>query len=103
MRPTSGPLQSRRHRSNGVERYKRKPPRGMYINHDDIVALASQDEELSTSASSNGNAGVTAGPPGTAAANEYRLDDPLNVLDREIAALLTKVPGSMDCLSNSLN
>lgn len=86
MRPTSGPLQSRRCRSNGMERYKRKPPRGMYINHDDIVALATQDEELSaTSASSSGGSSTAA------AAGEYRLDDPLNVLDREIAALLTKV------------
>ncbi|XP_055388695.1 uncharacterized protein LOC129617538 isoform X1 [Condylostylus longicornis] len=48
-RPTTGPYFKRlRDRS---DRQKRKPPRGMHINHDDIVALASsnnnQDELLS--------------------------------------------------------
>ncbi|XP_065363353.1 REST corepressor isoform X1 [Calliphora vicina] len=49
-RPTSGPYFSKRSRDRNAERHKRKPPRGMYINHDDIVALASandnQDELL---------------------------------------------------------
>lgn len=49
-RPTSGPFFGKRSRDRNAERHKRKPPRGMYINHDDIVALASandnQDELL---------------------------------------------------------
>ncbi|XP_017480078.1 PREDICTED: REST corepressor isoform X1 [Rhagoletis zephyria] len=49
-RPTSGPYFGKRSRDRNAERHKRKPPRGMYINHDDIVALArandNQDELL---------------------------------------------------------
>ncbi|XP_073828068.1 REST corepressor isoform X1 [Musca autumnalis] len=49
-RPTSGPFFGKRSRDRNADRHKRKPPRGMYINHDDIVALASandnQDELL---------------------------------------------------------
>lgn len=49
-RPTSGPYFGKRSRDRNAERHKRKPPRGMYINHDDIVALArandNQDEML---------------------------------------------------------
>lgn len=46
LRPTSGPSYlGKRPRSTmttgGGEKHKRKPPRGMYINHDDIVTLAS--------------------------------------------------------------
>ncbi|XP_037038596.1 REST corepressor 3 isoform X2 [Bradysia coprophila] len=42
QRPITGPTFAKRGR--GVERHKRKPPRGMHINHDDIVALASSDQ-----------------------------------------------------------
>lgn len=70
LRPTSGPGLSKRSRhnntSNGVERHKSKLPRGMYINHDDIVTLAKQD--------SNG-----------------RGDDLLTNMEREISTLLTQV------------
>lgn len=102
LRPTSGPLQNRRCRSNGQERFKRKPPRGMYINHDDIVSLATQDDDLATAATTEA-AAVAAAAAMTAAANglvlagvtsavpTYRLDDPLNVLDRKLAAMLTTV------------
>uniref|UniRef100_W8BW02 REST corepressor n=1 Tax=Ceratitis capitata TaxID=7213 RepID=W8BW02_CERCA len=49
-RPTSGPYFGKRSRDRNSERNKRKPPRGMYINHDDIVTLArandNQDELL---------------------------------------------------------
>lgn len=38
QRPITGPSFGKRGR--GVERHKRKPPRGMHINHDDIIALA---------------------------------------------------------------
>ncbi|XP_015834843.1 REST corepressor 2 isoform X1 [Tribolium castaneum] len=45
LRPTSGPTGGKRGSPLGG-RHKRKPPRGMYINHDDLAAMAS------------GNAGV---------------------------------------------
>lgn len=65
LRPTSGPGYGKRSRANGLE-HKRKPPRGIYINHDDIVALACPEQ-----------------------AN--RSDDLLASMDREINALLTQV------------
>lgn len=81
LRPTSGPFYGKRSRSinssggaAGVERHKRKPPRGMYINHDDIVALASPDNE-------------------PASAN--RGDDLLAGMDREINTLLSQVSSSV--------
>lgn len=40
MRPTSGPTGGKRGSPLGG-RHKRKPPRGMYINHDDLAAMAS--------------------------------------------------------------
>jgi hypothetical protein len=60
MRPTQGPHnmgvgtnQRPQSKSNklyyyqgyhdGSSKYKRKPPKGMYINHDDVVTLATQD------------------------------------------------------------
>lgn len=60
MRPTQGPHNmglptSQRPRSktnklyyyqgyhDGSSKYKKKPPKGMYINHDDVVKLAAQD------------------------------------------------------------
>ncbi|XP_060531744.1 REST corepressor 1 [Cylas formicarius] len=45
LRPISGPVGGRRSALHGA-RHKRKPPRGMYINHDDLATMAS------------GNAGV---------------------------------------------
>lgn len=48
-RPTTGPYFGKRFRDKNADRHKRKPPRGMHINHDDIVALATnnnQDELL---------------------------------------------------------
>lgn len=59
MRPTQGPQHmatgANRPRSktnklyyfqgyhDGSSKYKRKPPKGMYINHDDVLKLAAQD------------------------------------------------------------
>ncbi|XP_068907743.1 REST corepressor-like isoform X3 [Tenebrio molitor] len=40
LRPTSGPTGGKRGSPLGG-RHKRKPPRGMYINHDDLAAMAS--------------------------------------------------------------
>lgn len=71
LRPTSGPGLSKRSRnigSNGVERHKSKLPRGMYINHDDIVALAQQANDPNN-----------------------RGDELLTSMDREISSLLTQV------------
>lgn len=61
MRPTQGPhnmgIGPNRPRSktnklyyyqgyhDGSSKYKRKPPRGMYINHDDLRKLAKQDTD----------------------------------------------------------
>ncbi|XP_014239877.1 REST corepressor 3 isoform X2 [Cimex lectularius] len=42
IRPTVGPAKPRdRHANSVLARSKRKPPRGMYINHDDLVVLSS--------------------------------------------------------------
>lgn len=40
QRPTSGPVGGKRGSSLGG-RHKRKPPKGMFINHDDLAAMAS--------------------------------------------------------------
>lgn len=67
MRPTSGPGYGKRSRnSNGLERHKSKLPRGMYINHDDIVSLAQPE-------------------------NANRNDDLLANMDREMSSLLSQV------------
>lgn len=39
LRPTSGPTGGKRGAPLGA-RHKRRPPRGMYINHDDLAAVA---------------------------------------------------------------
>ena len=71
MRPTSGPFYGKRSKNgNTVERHKRRPPRGMYINHDDIVSLACPDDDKTS---------------GT------RKDDLLAGMDREINTLLSHV------------
>ncbi|KAL1131384.1 hypothetical protein AAG570_011001 [Ranatra chinensis] len=42
IRPTVGPAKPRdRHANSVLARSKRKPPRGMYINHDDLVVMSS--------------------------------------------------------------
>lgn len=54
LRPVTGPnVQRPRSKTNklyyyqgyhdGSIKYKRKPPKGMYINHDDVLKLAAQD------------------------------------------------------------
>ncbi|XP_031638495.1 REST corepressor isoform X2 [Contarinia nasturtii] len=80
LRPTSGPGLSKRSRNNtnnGVERHKSKLPRGMYINHDDIVKLASQESSNS------------------------RGDDLLTNMDREISTLLSQIQNNKQ-MSSSL-
>lgn len=45
IRPTVGPSKPRdRHANSVLARSKRKPPRGMYINHDDLVTLSSAEQ-----------------------------------------------------------
>lgn len=70
MRPTSGPPNGGKRRGNNFDRHKRKPPRGMYINHDDIVSLA--------------------GPENNDEANQNR-NHLLASMDREISSLLSQV------------
>lgn len=41
VRPTMGPAKPRDRQFHVLLRHKRKPPRGMFINHDDLVAMAS--------------------------------------------------------------
>lgn len=54
-----------RNTAGGGEKHKRKPPRGMYINHDDIVTLASNPNTES--------------------------DRLLSSMDREVVALMSQV------------
>ena len=45
MRPTTGPI--RRDKQAGVAssgRHKRKPPRGMYLDHEDLVTFSGEPE-----------------------------------------------------------
>lgn len=71
LRPTSGPGYGKRSRNNnGLERHKSKLPRSMYINHDDIVALACPENN--------------SGP-------NNRNDDLLASMDREMSSLLSQV------------
>ncbi|RZF43921.1 hypothetical protein LSTR_LSTR015507, partial [Laodelphax striatellus] len=74
IRPTVGPVKPRdRHTHMALLRHKRKPPRGMYINHDDLVAMASQGQ---------GQAGAGQGHGG---------DNMLKAMDREIVSLKRQV------------
>ncbi|XP_049795387.1 uncharacterized protein LOC126210242 isoform X2 [Schistocerca nitens] len=76
VRPTTGPVKRDRH-MHSLLRHKRKPPRGMYINHDDLVAMAS---------SQGGGAG---------AGGEHML----KAMDREIVSLKRQVQNNKQTLS----
>lgn len=66
LRPTSGPSYlGKRPRNAAGDKHKRKPPRGMYINHDDIVTLAKNPNAES--------------------------DQLLSTMDREVVALMSQV------------
>ncbi|KFB35024.1 hypothetical protein ZHAS_00000842 [Anopheles sinensis] len=78
LRPTSGPFMSRRARGSNMlgksgDSHKRRPPKGMYINHDDIVKLASTAQNDDGSRKGNPN------------------DDLLACMDREIVSLLSQI------------
>ncbi|KAK6618361.1 hypothetical protein RUM44_002813 [Polyplax serrata] len=45
VRPTVGPLRGRDRHSYNVFKKKAKPPRGMHIDHEDLVSLASQHSQ----------------------------------------------------------
>ncbi|KAJ9584322.1 hypothetical protein L9F63_021322, partial [Diploptera punctata] len=78
VRPTTGPVKRDRH-CHVLLRHKRKPPRGMYINHDDLVAMAT-------------------GPPALAPANQG--DQMLKAMDREIVSLKRQVQNNKQSLSS---
>ncbi|KXJ73079.1 hypothetical protein RP20_CCG016583 [Aedes albopictus] len=78
LRPTSGPtFMNKRARNSNLlgksgDSHKRRPPRGMYINHDDIVKLANTAQNTSN-AEGNPN------------------DDLLAGMDREIVTLWSQI------------
>ncbi|XP_063230264.1 REST corepressor 1 isoform X2 [Bacillus rossius redtenbacheri] len=78
VRPTTGPVKRDRH-CHVLLRHKRKPPKGMYINHDDLVAMAS-------------------GPP--AAAPSAQGEQMLKAMDREIVSLKRQVQNNKQTLSS---
>jgi len=73
VRPTVGPVKPRDRHSHALLRHKRKPPRGMFINHDDLIAMAS-------------------GPSGQG-------EQMLRSMDREIVSLKRQVKLSRQLLS----
>lgn len=79
LRPTSGPSymgKRPRNTAGGGEKHKRKPPRGMYINHDDIVTLASNPNTES--------------------------DRLLSSMDREVVALMSQVRPLDECVDGAV-
>ncbi|XP_058448258.1 REST corepressor isoform X1 [Malaya genurostris] len=79
LRPTSGPtFMNKRARNStllgkSADSHKRRPPRGMYINHDDIVKLADSAQMTS---------GAAEGKP---------CEDLLAEMDREIVSLWSQI------------
>ncbi|XP_040161027.1 REST corepressor 3-like [Anopheles arabiensis] len=87
LRPTTGPsFMNKRTRGSNIlgksgDSHKRRPPKGMYINHDDIVKLAS---------SAQNNEGGTVGSHG-GVKKVVQNNDLLASMDREIVSLLTQI------------
>ncbi|XP_049533896.1 REST corepressor [Anopheles darlingi] len=83
LRPTSGPsCMKKRARGSNIlgksgDSHKRRPPKGMYINHDDIVKLANSEQKID-----DASGGVRKGIPN---------DDLLAGMDREIVKLLSQI------------
>ncbi|XP_035795971.1 REST corepressor 2-like [Anopheles albimanus] len=83
LRPTSGPsCMKKRARGSNIlgksgDSHKRRPPKGMYINHDDIVKLATSEQKID-----DASGGVRKGIPN---------DDLLAGMDREIVKLLSQI------------
>uniref|UniRef100_A0A182P993 SANT domain-containing protein n=1 Tax=Anopheles epiroticus TaxID=199890 RepID=A0A182P993_9DIPT len=90
LRPTTGPsFMNKRTRGSNIlgksgDSHKRRPPKGMYINHDDIVKLAS-------TAQNDDGAGGTVGSDGGGGRKGNQNNDLLASMDREIVSLLTQI------------
>ncbi|XP_039293853.1 REST corepressor 1 isoform X2 [Nilaparvata lugens] len=88
VRPTHGPVKPRdRHSHMAMLRHKRKPPRGMYINHDDLLAMAT---------TSHGHGHGQGHGQGHAASGENML----KAMDREIVSLKRQVQNNKQVLSS---
>lgn len=91
-------------------KHKRKPPKGMYINHDDVVKLATQSKVIQNSISNQNSASNFSNPTGGSnfslltscqqtinnsfpqtICNENHPDDLLASMDREIVMLWSQV------------
>ncbi|XP_049285812.1 REST corepressor 2 [Anopheles funestus] len=87
LRPTTGPsFMNKRTRGSNIlgksgDSHKRRPPKGMYINHDDIVKLASTAQ--------NGDGGIVGTDGGYKKGMQN--NDLLASMDREIVSLLTQI------------
>ncbi|KAE8738161.1 hypothetical protein FOCC_FOCC016359 [Frankliniella occidentalis] len=73
VRPTMGPAKPRDRQFHVLLRHKRKPPRGMFVNHDDLIAMAS-------------------GPAGLG-------EQMLRTMDREIVSLKRQVQSNKQAIS----
>uniref|UniRef100_A0A182VWQ3 REST corepressor n=1 Tax=Anopheles minimus TaxID=112268 RepID=A0A182VWQ3_9DIPT len=88
LRPTTGPsFMNKRTRGSNIlgksgDSHKRRPPKGMYMNHDDIVKLASTAQ--------NGDGGIV-GNDGDSNKKGIQNNDLLASMDREIVSLLTQI------------
>ncbi|XP_055700263.1 REST corepressor 1 isoform X1 [Phlebotomus papatasi] len=77
LRPTTGPSCFGKRSKNSHDKHKRKPPRGMHINHDDIVALANPDNDQAN-----------------------RNDELLATMDREIVSLWCQIQQNKQTVSS---
>ncbi|GAB0088161.1 REST corepressor [Sergentomyia squamirostris] len=77
LRPTTGPSCFGKRSKNSHDKHKRKPPRGMHINHDDIVALANPDND-----------------------QVNRNDELLATMDREIVSLWCQIQQNKQTVSS---
>uniref|UniRef100_A0A182N535 REST corepressor n=1 Tax=Anopheles dirus TaxID=7168 RepID=A0A182N535_9DIPT len=99
LRPTTGPsFMNKRTRGSNIlgksgDSHKRRPPKGMYINHDDIVKLASTAQnDNGRHGSAVGGATAAAAAAATAAVKKgTQSDDLLASMDREIVSLLSQI------------
>ncbi|XP_035897882.1 REST corepressor 3 isoform X1 [Anopheles stephensi] len=103
LRPTTGPsFMNKRTRGSNIlgksgDSHKRRPPKGMYINHDDIVRLASTAQNGGDGIVGGGGGGDGVGGivEGNNDGGGYRKgiqsNDLLASMDREIVSLLTQI------------
>uniref|UniRef100_A0A182T690 SANT domain-containing protein n=1 Tax=Anopheles maculatus TaxID=74869 RepID=A0A182T690_9DIPT len=102
LRPTTGPsFMNKRTRGSNIlgksgDSHKRRPPKGMYINHDDIVKLASTAQNggdgAGAGAGGGGGAIVVGNDDGSGGYKKgIQSNDLLASMDREIVSLLTQI------------